>query len=257
MRDLQRPWDDAPVDVAIWEPAIPRAALLSGALGAVAFGVVGGLVADGVLPVGGAGQWASAGVGPAVVAAAAVGLALGGLVGGGAAVLRMPAAPRGEGAAVEGEVHVLRDGLVAGLLGATAYWLLDHLLAWTTHGKPLEPSRYMASLLVGRDALAPGGLSAAGALILGWVGHSIASLPWGFGLAAVARWRPGLFADAGRAVVVGALFGVVVWLANVYVVAPLLGMPWFTQHDALTMFLVHTPTFGVPAALWLHRRVAG
>lgn len=253
MSAFDHPWDDAPIDVRIWDPAIPRMALLIGALGAVLLGAVGWLVAEGVLPVAGLGQWAAGGVAPAVLTAAAVGLAVGGLIGGTAALWRLPAAPR-EAAEAHGNVHLLRDGLLAGLLAALGYWILDHLIAWIAHGTPLEPSRYMASILRGRQALTPGHLGNFGVLVWGWLGHLVASLPWGFALAALARWRPRWFAPAPRAVALGALAGAVVWVTNVYIVAPLLGMPWFQQHDTLTMFLVHTPTYGVLAAMWLHHR---
>ena len=66
----------------IYSPALPRLALIGGALGAALFGFIGYALADGIIVISGLGYWASAGPGPATFAASAIGAALGGLTGG-------------------------------------------------------------------------------------------------------------------------------------------------------------------------------
>ena len=47
------------------------------------------------------------------------------------------------------------DGLVAGLIASAAHWVAYHAMTALAEGEPLEPSRYMASVILGRNAFDP------------------------------------------------------------------------------------------------------
>ena len=75
----------------VYDSNLLRFAILFGSLGAVLFGLLGYALTSGALAIGGLGQWASAGDGPATVAGASLGAAAGALAGGLFQLYRMPA----------------------------------------------------------------------------------------------------------------------------------------------------------------------
>lgn len=144
----------------------------------------------------------------------------------------------------------VRDAAVASGVSAVAHWVAYHAVTWAAEGEPLEPSRFMASVVLGQAAFDPGRTSAGAALGWGWVGHLLVSVPWSVLITAVAHSRPAWFALPGRA---GVVAGLVVWVVSVYGLAPLLGMGWLAEQDVPTMATVHV-VFGVANALALRPR---
>ena len=75
----------------VYDSNLLRYAVLFGSVGAVLVGLLGYALASGALAIGGLGQWAAAGDGPATVAGASLGAAAGALAGSLLQLYRMPA----------------------------------------------------------------------------------------------------------------------------------------------------------------------
>jgi hypothetical protein len=175
---------------------------------------------------------------------------------GGARGLRViqggPQAPpvREEEPAAAGPTGVRRfllDGVAATLGASAAHWVAYHVVVTVTEGDPLEPSRYMASVLLGRAAFDPDLVHAGAALGLGWLGHLVVCVPWAFAVVGLSRVRPTWFVPP-VVVVTGLLAGLVVWASSVYLVSPALGMTWMPEQAVGTLILIHL-IFGLGIAI--------
>ena len=149
----------------------------------------------------------------------------------------------------------IADGLAAGLVASTAHWIAYHAMTALAEGEPLEPSRYMASVLLGRDAFDdPQRVGALVVLAVGVVGHLLVSLPWSLVFVKLAHELPAWFASPERSLLTGAAWGLVVWVASVYVLTPAVGMVWFADQEPATLAAVHL-VFGSTLGLATWARV--
>lgn len=141
-------------------------------------------------------------------------------------------------------VPALWGGVVAGLIGGIAMAMAAMIRAKTLGMSFTEPLQQIAGLLFGADALLDGGT----VLISGMMIHMISSMMMGaaFGLIFV-RIR-----SAGVALIVGMIYGAVIWALMTYLVMPMLNptmsvrvalipMWWFIYHLIFGAMLLFTP----------------
>ncbi|WP_258045731.1 hypothetical protein [Mesorhizobium sp. NBSH29] len=112
------------------------------------------------------------------------------------------------------------------------------------------PLRMIGAIVIGPAALDPGySLLTAGSV--GVIVHMVLSIVYGmiFGAIAASTLR-GQMAHVG----LGSLFGLVLWLVNFYVIAPM-AFPWFLEANPIAQFIAHTFFFGTVLgySLWKAR----
>jgi hypothetical protein len=111
-------------------------------------------------------------------------------------------------------------GAVGGVLAGIPFVLVTMWFASSTGGAAEMPLRMMSTIVLGDGAMAEGSSSpAVGALV-----HVVLSALFGIGLALAAPRLP----DNGTVAVVGAAYGVLLYLVNFHVLAPTL----FTTFEA-------------------------
>jgi hypothetical protein len=149
------------------------------------------------------------------------------------------------------EGHAKRGGLWAGAVfalfevGATA--LLDGGSA------AFRPLRLVGSLLLGPEALDPDA-PLGPAVVTGGLVHLGLSALFGVAFGSLIAWRCTLGGSSRMLIATGVLYGLGLWLVNVYSVAPVLGWTWFpVEADPLVQAVGHALFFGLPLALYVDR----
>lgn len=146
-----------------------------------------------------------------------------------------------------------RPALLAGLIGSIAYLLMQFL--WTsllTGEGAWVWVRMSGAIVLGRDALPPPDTFDAVIFIVALLVHVALSLVYGVVLALlVSRWDSGLPRwKSGISALIGAVFGLLVYLLNYYVLVA--WFPWFAdlRHE-VTIF--NNVVFGaVTAFAYVH-----
>ena len=143
---------------------------------------------------------------------------------------------------------VAATGVVAGILFAAFDAIATALLMGSDIAAlPLMPLRMTAALVLGTEVFGPS-YPLADALLTGMVVHLLLSVAFAGMFAAMVV---PLLRASGRHVtdenlaVAGIGFGIVLWLVNVYIVAPLAGWTWFPeQTNPVVQFIAHAFLFG-------------
>lgn len=138
-----------------------------------------------------------------------------------------------------------RATVVAALVAGSAFLLLWLVLAPLVLGQsPMIPARMIAALALGRDVLPPPGGFDLGVVVVALVIHAILALVLAFlFVPTIFRLRP------SPALVLGIVFGMVVYFVNFYGFAVL--FPWFTEQRNGVNVLTHV-VFGFTLA-WAYR----
>jgi hypothetical protein len=147
-------------------------------------------------------------------------------------------------------IHAIPLGLMAGL-GFAAFQMLA--AAWQMGSRGLfMPLRMIGAILLGRQALDPS-YGVAYAVIVGLMVHVTLSI--GFAVLFVVLFQPGRPLRSMRQLLLaGCLYGVLLWIVNFYVVAPILGWYWFPDRTSPAMqFLAHTFFYGYPLGYFFWR----
>jgi hypothetical protein len=119
------------------------------------------------------------------------------------------------------------------------------------------PLRMIGAMVLGAEALEPG-YSLAIAALTGVIVHLVLSIFFTGLFAAVAPSMLaalGVGTTSGTLAAAGIVFGIVLWLANFYLVAPVAGWTWFPERtDPIIQMLAHAVFFGCVAGWMLGRR---
>ena len=130
--------------------------------------------------------------------------------------------------AARDELHSVTDwkaGAWAGLIGGLVFVMLEMGLVWIIHGQsPWGPPHMIAAMLLGKDVLPPPGTWAAFDLKI-LMTAMVVHLPLSIALGLLGAWLVHRFDWAGG-LVIGAVFGLAVYIVNFYVIAPA-AFPWF------------------------------
>jgi hypothetical protein len=143
-------------------------------------------------------------------------------------------------------------GLIAGLTFA-AFEMVVAAAQQGTQGF-FMPLRMMGAIVLGAQALEPW-YSLAYAATTGLLVHAVLSIA--FALVFVAVFQPiPTFRPRGL-LLTGCLYGVLLWVVNFYVIAPVMGWTWFAeQTNPAVQFIAHTFFYGCTLSYLLLRDAA-
>lgn len=135
-----------------------------------------------------------------------------------------------------------KHGLIGGLIAGLAFGLGEMTIA-SVAGDPLLPLKMLAGLVLQRT---PDTVTLGQAIAIGGAVHfayaCAAALHVSF---VIARSDP-LHDSPGNAILFSVATGFVLWPLNTYLLAPLLGAPWYiTDTDPLQQFFFHVVLFGL------------
>lgn len=120
-----------------------------------------------------------------------------------------------------------RAGVWAGLIAGLAFMMMEMGLVWLVQGKsPWAPPHMIAAMALGGDILPPPGTWApfnGTVMMTAIIIHMLLSAVLGM---LGARLLGG--AGMGRGLVIGAVFGLAIYVLNFYVIAPM-AFPWFVM----------------------------
>ncbi|MBL0419140.1 hypothetical protein JI739_02150 [Ramlibacter sp. AW1] len=137
----------------------------------------------------------------------------------------------------------------AGIAAGIVFLMMEMLLVWLALGQsPWGPPRMIAALVMGKEVLPPPASFSAPIVMTAMVIHLVLSVVYGLILGAIVH-RMG----KGAALVTGAVFGLVVYLANFHLIAPM-AFPWFTQAQNWVSVLSHVVFGAVIAAVYAGSR---
>jgi uncharacterized membrane protein YagU involved in acid resistance len=146
------------------------------------------------------------------------------------------------GGLIAGIVFAMFEMIMAALLnGASAFW---------------NPLRMIGATVLGKEALSPDyGLVTAA--LTGMIVHMMFAVVFGIVFALALAFVPGLARSAGMLIVAASLYGLLLWVVNFYVVAPVAGWNWFPdKSEPLVQFVAHTFFFGTVLGLVIQRGVS-
>ncbi len=163
----------------------------------------------------------------------------------------MPAKER-EGGAVG---QLLLHGAIGGVLAGIIFALFEMGVAAAKMGAldaAWMPLRMIGATVLGEDALMPG-YSLAKAATTGLLVHMMLSALFGVAFALLLVVLPALQRSAPWLVGAATAYGLLLWLVNFYVVAPVAGWDWFPDgaDQFWQGFVAHTFVFGTLLGVYL------
>jgi hypothetical protein len=149
---------------------------------------------------------------------------------------------------------IIVTGIVAGFLFAGFEMLAAVVMMGP--GAAVMPLRMIGAMALGADALEPS-YSIAWAATAGIAVHMALSIVFAGIFAAIAAPLAislNFLSRPGRLALAGTLFGIILWLTNFYVIAPLAGWTWFPERTSpIVQFVAHAFFFGCPVGWMLGR----
>lgn len=143
------------------------------------------------------------------------------------------------------------DVVVAGILGGMVFAGFEMVAAAVLMGPQafFMPLRMIGAMVLGPAALDPG-YSLALAGLAGVIVHMALSVVFALIFAAFAS----PISSTAALTAGGIVFGIVLWLVNFYLVAPLAGWTWFPDRsNQVVQFLAHAFFYGCPVGWYLGR----
>jgi uncharacterized membrane protein YagU involved in acid resistance len=146
-------------------------------------------------------------------------------------------------------------GIIGGVVGGVALLAYEMAVAVLLRGGAslVTPLRMIGAIVLGQGALAPT-YPLAKVSAVGLVMHMMLSVLFGVVFAVIA-WALPVVRESAATLVMGAtMYGLLVWLLDLHVVAPLAGWGWFpAKSPPLVQLLAHTFAFGAVLGLYLDR----
>ncbi|MCL7419739.1 MAG: hypothetical protein M8364_02385 [Methylobacter sp.] len=158
------------------------------------------------------------------------------------------------------EVHKQLDwkaGLWAGVIAGLVFMMLEMAMVWLfLGGSPWGPPRMIAAMVLGRNVLPPPATFDIGIMMAAMGVHFLLSIIYGL----FVGWLVHKLESLGVALLIGAVFGLAIYLINFYLIAPVL-FPWFAMARHWVSIFNHI-LFGIVTAgayigLRHKRRVTG
>lgn len=146
----------------------------------------------------------------------------------------------------------IEDGVIGGVVAGLVYSAYALTINVMQNGVEtfFFPLRQIGAVALGREALDPS-YNLFAAVAAGLAVHVALSAVYGLVFAALARSRD---IQSGSALVVwGALYGLAIYLLNLFVVFPA-AFPWFLENDPLVQSFGHAVMFGAAIGVWLSMR---
>jgi uncharacterized membrane protein YagU involved in acid resistance len=121
------------------------------------------------------------------------------------------------------------------MMGMDAFWM---------------PIRMIGAIVLGQAALDPS-YSLVTAGLVGIVVHMMLSIIYGLIFGAIVSFIPRLASSTAILLSAASVFGLLLWLVNFYVIAPI-AFPWFTQSSPVVQFFAHTFFYGTALGIYLN-----
>ncbi len=134
----------------------------------------------------------------------------------------------------------LQQGAIAGVVAGLVFAAFEMTASALTMGTDafFMPLRMIGAIALGPEALDPG-YSLLTASVAGVVVHISLAIIYGLIFGEIATVLRGPAAFIG----LGSLFGLVLWLVNFYLIAPI-AFAWFQETSPVVQFVAHTFFFG-------------
>ena len=120
----------------------------------------------------------------------------------------------------------VKNGAVAGVIAGVVFAIGEVLGATMMMGQPLMPFHMFASVPLQRE---PTAIDQGTALLVGTISHMAYSVVFGVIVALIVASVRALRASRTATLVFSIVVGLVSWPLNFFVIAPLIGAPWFAQ----------------------------
>lgn len=152
----------------------------------------------------------------------------------------------------------VKYGALGGFIGGIVFAMFEMIMAALLNGASAfwNPLRMIGATVLGKEALSPDyGLVTAA--LTGMVVHMMLSVLFGIVFGLVLAFVPSLARSAGLLIVAASLYGLLLWVVNFYVAAPVAGWNWFPdKSEPLVQFVAHTFFFGTVLGLVIERSVS-
>jgi uncharacterized membrane protein YagU involved in acid resistance len=142
----------------------------------------------------------------------------------------------------------IRNGAIMGVLAGLIFIVFEIVVVGIMQGAFFGPLRMISAIVLGSGAL-EASYPLVSAIAVGLIVHVVLSAIYGVIFGAIAAALPQAHQNRPNLIWISSAFGLLLWLANFYVVAPLL-FPWFTAANPIVQFLAHTFFYGT-ALGWL------
>lgn len=148
-------------------------------------------------------------------------------------------------------VAVFANGIVGGIVAGTVF-AVAQMVAAALRGQPFStPLNSIAAIMLGPEVLSDGNLTPsviAAAVVI----HLALSAVYGIILAVLSMSVLAVGTSPAGAVVTGMVFGLILWLVNIFLIAPL-AFPWFSAENQAVQLVLHVLFFGAPLGLYFGR----
>ena len=148
----------------------------------------------------------------------------------------------------------LKQGAIGGVIAGVALAMFDMLATALLNGAAafFMPLRMIGAIALGPGALQPGySLLTAG--LVGMVIHMMLAVVFGIVFALLVAYVPALASSPMALLAAASAYGLLLWLVNLYLIAPAMGWVWFGESNPVMQFLAHTFMFGAALGLYLDR----
>ncbi len=145
-----------------------------------------------------------------------------------------------------------KQGAIGGIIAGLVFAMFEMVMAALLNGAFFGPLRMIGAIVLGREALQPS-YPLLTAIVVGLVVHMMLSAIYGIVFALIVAAVPALASSPAALIAAASVYGLVLWLVNFYVVAPLADWVWFTQSNPVVQFIAHTVMFGAVLGVYLER----
>jgi uncharacterized membrane protein YagU involved in acid resistance len=143
----------------------------------------------------------------------------------------------------------VKQGIIGGVIAGITFVLAEMIGSAVVAGNPfIMPLKAMASVPIGTP---PPEIPTGTAIPVGLIFHMLLSIVLGIIFALIVTNVAALRSSPTVLVIAASVYGIIVWLVNFYILAPLIGRPWFTEIPPVPQFVYHTFFFGTVLGLYL------
>lgn len=148
----------------------------------------------------------------------------------------------------------VKYGIIGGIIAGALFAISEMVMAALMGMPAWVPLQMIGAIVLGPGVLPPSAPTISTVLV-GMIVHFILSAIYGVVLALIALAIPALRSSVGLMTIVGMVYGLVLWLVNFYVIAPVL-FPWFAEASPVVQFVAHVFFFGAVLGYYLGDRLA-
>lgn len=143
----------------------------------------------------------------------------------------------------------VKQGIIGGIIAGIVFAMAEMIGAAFIAGNPfIMPLKAIASVPLGTP---PPEIPTGTAIPVGIIFHMLMSMIFGVIFALLVVYIAALRSSPTILVIAATVFGLILWVVNFYILAPLIGRPWFTQTPPVQQFVYHTFFFGTVLGLYL------